>query len=585
MQGYIPGNVMLYGATGDGTTDDTVAIQAALTAGGDVYFPETSSYYRVSSVLTLAAAGQRVYGDGYRSRIVQVGTNANSTVFLASSRARVVFENLHVTPGTTTASLSDGWGFTLSGSDYGVVRDCYVTAARRGGVQLLNSDHCKVDGNWITDSVVVGTEAQSDTGYDIMIRGASTYNQITNNHCINGSGVGIGLQTVSASDSCSNNLIEGNTIKDQDAYGIMVYQVNSTDTLENNIIRGNHVENITGSLDTGGVTLFYGAGIYIQTGDYNLVEGNHVRNSNSNRSLGFSGSAVPAAIAFSGSGNIVINGNVVEDCYWGIGSIQASALSGGTLGRGTMITGNSIRGCDSHGMYLSDCVSATITGNRIRGGAAGDGIYLLPVAAGHMDDFTIVGNRIDNFTAGIEFAAGAINRGVVADNIIRGNTGYAIQLSAVYTNCHDNVVIQGSGGDGIRILSTCTDGYCKDNLVQGGDQGIDDTAGGTLRVENNQTPGSTTAHLNGLWRALPDSATPGVKNARWVSTAFTTAITNFTNGREGQLLTLKALASVTITDGASITLAGSANFAMVSGDTLTLIHDQTTWRELSRGDN
>lgn len=69
-------NVMAYGAKGDGVTDDTIAIQAALDAGFagaiNVYFPKPAFYYRISAGLTVgtdASAGRlvrgwRVFGDG-----------------------------------------------------------------------------------------------------------------------------------------------------------------------------------------------------------------------------------------------------------------------------------------------------------------------------------------------------------------------------------------------------------------------------------------------------------------------------------------------------------------------------------------
>jgi hypothetical protein len=46
-----PVNVMDYGAKGDGTTDDSAAINAAIAAGSAIYFPvPTSSYYIASSI-------------------------------------------------------------------------------------------------------------------------------------------------------------------------------------------------------------------------------------------------------------------------------------------------------------------------------------------------------------------------------------------------------------------------------------------------------------------------------------------------------------------------------------------------------
>ena len=57
-----------FGAVGDGTTDDRVAIQAALTASRNVYFPTPSvSYYISDSVAPLS--NTKIFGDGFSSHI------------------------------------------------------------------------------------------------------------------------------------------------------------------------------------------------------------------------------------------------------------------------------------------------------------------------------------------------------------------------------------------------------------------------------------------------------------------------------------------------------------------------------------
>lgn len=65
----------LYGAVADGVHDDTVAFQAALSSGHDVYVPTAlNEKYRITSTLNLGRSGQRVYGDGfYRGGSVNTG--------------------------------------------------------------------------------------------------------------------------------------------------------------------------------------------------------------------------------------------------------------------------------------------------------------------------------------------------------------------------------------------------------------------------------------------------------------------------------------------------------------------------------
>lgn len=51
-----------FGAVGNGTTDDTVAVKAALNSGGGVYFPKGE--YRVRSTITVDNKALRIFGDG-----------------------------------------------------------------------------------------------------------------------------------------------------------------------------------------------------------------------------------------------------------------------------------------------------------------------------------------------------------------------------------------------------------------------------------------------------------------------------------------------------------------------------------------
>lgn len=123
-------NVMDFGATGDGTTDDTAAIQAAInwTSGanrGTIYFPPGS--YKVTTSLTFNYAGALSIifrGDGQASRIV--GTVNGGYIFdrhlgSPSNQAQVVFEKLHIENGSTTV----GTGAVRIGSTISaMIRDC-----------------------------------------------------------------------------------------------------------------------------------------------------------------------------------------------------------------------------------------------------------------------------------------------------------------------------------------------------------------------------------------------------------------------------------------------------------------------------
>jgi hypothetical protein len=88
------------------------------------------------------------------------------------------------------------------------------------------------------------------------------------------------------------------------------------------------------------------------------------------------------------------------------------------------------------------------------------------------------------------------------------------------------------------------------------------------------------------YTTLANDATPSVANENQFLTGGTTTITDFDDGITGQVITVVAEHSLTITDGTNIFLNGSVNFAMTATDTLTLIcKADGKWYEVSRADS
>ncbi len=86
--------------------------------------------------------------------------------------------------------------------------------------------------------------------------------------------------------------------------------------------------------------------------------------------------------------------------------------------------------------------------------------------------------------------------------------------------------------------------------------------------------------------ALTNDPTPSVEqNDIWL-TGGTTAITDFDDGHEGQVIRILSEHAITIRDDPNIFLNGSTDFAMAATDTLTLVQKADgKWYELSRSVN
>jgi hypothetical protein len=93
-------NVRNYGALGNGSHDDTSAIQAAANAlsaqgGGCLYFPAASGDYKTTGTITLSSYGDglHVMGDGYGSRIKATG---NYDTFYVAAGNGVAFSYMYL---------------------------------------------------------------------------------------------------------------------------------------------------------------------------------------------------------------------------------------------------------------------------------------------------------------------------------------------------------------------------------------------------------------------------------------------------------------------------------------------------------
>ena len=178
-------NVKAYGAVGDGTTDDTVAIQAALTAavtagGGIVYLP--AAIYKVTNTLLIGSyvhvvgAGRgatiiRSPAGAYTGKVVNSGTIL-TTLAMAGSVVGASVQSLtvdHATNGTTANGIAvqiDGAG------NYGtncVIEDTQVLFSV-GSQYLIWSQKAvgtKILHNYVDGGISSNTPASTQEGIEV----------------------------------------------------------------------------------------------------------------------------------------------------------------------------------------------------------------------------------------------------------------------------------------------------------------------------------------------------------------------------------------------------------------------------------
>jgi hypothetical protein len=104
-----------FGATGNGTTDDTAAIQAAVNAasGNSVVYAPAGTY--LVGVITVPASGMFFIGSGIQTQFITETTN-QSAIFSAIGCAHLSIRNARFT-GNGTATSGNGYGLYISEID------------------------------------------------------------------------------------------------------------------------------------------------------------------------------------------------------------------------------------------------------------------------------------------------------------------------------------------------------------------------------------------------------------------------------------------------------------------------------------
>lgn len=192
-----------FGAVGNGSTDDTAAIQAALTEAGSsnrsVYVPGSTAYYKISGALTVPD-GVTVFGDGVNS-LIQT-TNSSFNIFELGHDT--VIEDLHFkVPTASYAGSYNNQNAIYAGSRNNVTvqnNRIQITDASNG-VLINQCRNVTIKGNIVFGATYQGGNLPGAGNSDIVtITGENTppaasveSNRyvISGNYCLSNNGVGV----------------------------------------------------------------------------------------------------------------------------------------------------------------------------------------------------------------------------------------------------------------------------------------------------------------------------------------------------------------------------------------------------------
>lgn len=308
-------NVADFGATGDGTTDDTDALQNAISYCEGLGTP-VSLLFAPGGVYATSA------GLGITGSYLTIDCQGASFVRHSSN------------PGNTTF-------FTVAGSN----------------CKILNG---KFDGGTLS-------------GPSIMVLGS--LNTIANNYVTGGASLSAGILLDGNSTTCTNNIISNNVVQDVSGVGISQSNVKSSLIQGNELLacgqEGITIDNasdlcivIGNRIDycvvTGGV-----GGIGIDLANHGLISGNYIINTQS---------GVPGIKTQNNLGSsyyLTITGNVIQGgTSYGI----HLANNGSYITTDCVVSGNIISDMTDVGIRIdSGCTNNVVSGNRSSAGYSDDG--------------------------------------------------------------------------------------------------------------------------------------------------------------------------------------------------------------------
>jgi hypothetical protein len=341
-----------FGAIGDGVTDDTTAIQAAITAsyGQTLYFP--SGTYKISSTITISDK-IHLLGDSRFSTYIQWNSATlgafNVTTDTAISVEHMAFAALvnptggytfQFTGNSSNNAFSSFRNLTFSYSYIAIkslkamtlsVSTCYFYGHQNAGILIQNNYNSDAGDSTIVDCVFSGA-GSSASG---ILQYSSGGLKVLGTKIIGGA-YGI-RQSLASTATTSDLLINGNSIEGFATAAIEMDLQAVGGTFANVIINGNQISSAGGSSGASGIifnsTTQYlssvnisGNIITLPTGTtYGILLGNIVGGAvTGNYIVGVAGQSSTGIAFTASSSNTMFAGNCFVNCLYNVNNLDGS---------------------------------------------------------------------------------------------------------------------------------------------------------------------------------------------------------------------------------------------------------------------
>ena len=425
-------NVKRYGAVGDGSNDDSVAIQRAVTAaiaagGGTIRFPRPSVEYKITTAINWGTGTNLVF-QGERGTVIRATTATQRAFTSGGACSNITFDRLKIV-GTFALGIV---GAAVTGLK---VFDCDISGASSadataggwcGGLFLDNCSDVRIERFKGSGNGVPG--AANPNGFDIQFGGngvgACSRIMVRDCDCTSTDALlNIGGFDMSETFIVNNRVSGARTWSDlsHGGYGIMLYQSTAAPfALHNNTVSGNRVRDTQGT------------GIYFQAVYKGVCSFNDLENTCTTQS---DAALAVAAISIASCSMVATLSNTSTKT--GVGHIVVSDATGTNYGN--TVVGNTMDGAGTRpSIYLRGAVNrleigANVITNCLSGGIGNidNGVPVPAMSHLNIHDNVITGAAV--FGAGTVTIVGGAATFTVAQLTALVNTDKIRAGGLVYT--------------------------------------------------------------------------------------------------------------------------------------------------------